>query len=33
MRELKATGDPRARGRGEEFDRYIWYQGRSLGLG
>jgi N-sulfoglucosamine sulfohydrolase len=30
MAELKATGDPRASGGGEEFDRYIWYQGRSM---
>ena len=28
MSELKATGDPRAKGGGEEFDRYIWYQGQ-----
>ena len=30
MAELKATGDPRATGGGEEFDRYTWYQGRNL---
>lgn len=30
MAELKATGDPRAKGRGEEFDRYIWYQGQQV---
>ena len=30
MAELKATGDPRASGGSEEFDRYIWYQGRDL---
>lgn len=30
MAELKATGDPRASGGGDEFDRYIWYQGRNL---
>ena len=28
--ELKATGDPRAVGGGEKFDRYIWYQGQTL---
>ena len=28
MAELKASGDPRALGRGEEFDRYTWYQGQ-----
>ncbi|HWQ55663.1 MAG TPA: sulfatase [Bryobacteraceae bacterium] len=31
MTELEAGGDPRARGGGEEFDRYIWYQGRRAG--
>ena len=30
MAELKATGDPRASGDGDEFDRYTWYQGRTL---
>jgi arylsulfatase A-like enzyme len=30
MAELRATGDPRASGGGDEFDRYIWYQGRTL---
>lgn len=29
MSELKASGDPRALGGGDEFDRYIWYQGRG----
>jgi hypothetical protein len=28
MAELKASSDPRALGRGEEFDRYTWYQGQ-----
>jgi arylsulfatase A-like enzyme len=31
MSTLKNTGDPRAEGRGDEFDKYVWYQGRSLG--
>jgi uncharacterized sulfatase len=31
MAELKASGDPRASGGGDEFDRYIWYQGRARG--
>ncbi len=31
MAELKASGDPRAYGRGEEFDRYVWYQGLRTG--
>jgi hypothetical protein len=31
MAELKASGDPRARGGGEEFDRYTWYQGQRRG--
>jgi N-sulfoglucosamine sulfohydrolase len=30
MSELKASGDPRATGGGDEFDRYIWYQGRRM---
>lgn len=29
MAELKAGGDPRAHGRGDEFDRYTWYQGQG----
>jgi N-sulfoglucosamine sulfohydrolase len=28
MSELHATNDPRAQGGGDEFDRYIWYQGQ-----
>jgi hypothetical protein len=31
MTELKASGDPRAHSGGEEFDAYIWYQGRQIG--
>jgi arylsulfatase A-like enzyme len=31
MGELKATGDPRATGGGDQFDRYVWYQGRGAG--
>ena len=31
MAALKTSGDPRAQGRGEEFDRYIWYQGQRAG--
>jgi hypothetical protein len=31
MAELKASGDPRAYCRGEEFDRYVWYQGLRAG--
>ena len=31
MAELKAGGDPRAHGRGDEFDRYVWYQGQRTG--
>ncbi|MEX2263045.1 MAG: sulfatase [Bryobacteraceae bacterium] len=31
LAELKASGDPRANGGGDEFDRYIWHQGRSMG--
>ena len=31
MAELRASGDPRATGGGEEFDRYIWHQGRRAG--
>lgn len=27
--ELKASGDPRATGGGDEFDHYIWYQGKG----
>jgi N-sulfoglucosamine sulfohydrolase len=30
MAELQATGDPRAGGGGDEFDRYVWYQGRGM---
>jgi hypothetical protein len=29
--ELKSSGDPRAHGRGDEFDRYTWYQGLPRG--
>lgn len=28
--DLKVSGDPRAHGGGEEFDRYIWYQGQRM---
>lgn len=31
MAELRAGGDPRALGRGDEFDRHIWYQGQRAG--
>jgi arylsulfatase A-like enzyme len=31
MSELRDSGDPRAHGGGDEFDRYIWYQGRRAG--
>jgi uncharacterized sulfatase len=31
--ELAATGDPRASGKGDEFDSYVWYQGRQQNLG
>jgi N-sulfoglucosamine sulfohydrolase len=30
MAQLKASADPRAHGGGEEFDRYIWYQGLRM---
>jgi hypothetical protein len=30
MAELKATADPRATGGGDEFDKYIWYQGQAM---
>ena len=30
MAELKASGDPHANGGGDEFDRYIWHQGRQM---
>jgi arylsulfatase A-like enzyme len=31
MAELKSSGDPRAHGGGDEFDRYVWYQGLRRG--
>jgi hypothetical protein len=31
--ELAATADPRGAGHGDEFDSYIWYQGRQQRLG
>jgi arylsulfatase A-like enzyme len=30
MAELKASGDPRTGGGGDQFDRYVWYQGRQM---
>jgi uncharacterized sulfatase len=31
MAELEASGDPRAHARGEQLDRYFWYQRRGAG--